>query len=460
MFDAAVVCVCVVTSVGGAVEREAARNNKHTLRRTNKVRTIHAQTVRNSLSLRNPDCKHEHDTDALADDTKMPFVPPTMSTKRNAIGAGIPRALHSVLDPYAFAPIPEPDEDDWLFDRGSAKGQTFDKYVRDWRPLRSNLKNTSRRKLYLQPIGTAKDVARFPNVDALATGVHAFFGLETIVLPMISLSELGTKAATSIRRRGQQRNAGDINTALKRLTPPDAFACAGVTMHDLYKGDFNYLFGLGGRADGVGFGVFSFHRHDPASPDCEFHHGATERRPGDDAVMLRRAFTTLTHELGHAFAFKHCVFFSCLMQGANSLEEAEGRWTDLCPVCLRKLLWVTMQESAEGARARYERLAHFFAQHPQSFPAHLEFILRRIAPELPPGEACKPCDDDHDDDQTGDLLKVVCAHMGRARGTDRGRARQRGQPPLVASATRAGRKRMSRVGPGADHELLEQDAFL
>ena len=58
------------------------------------------------------------------------------------------------------------------------------------------------------------------------------------------------------------------------------------------------------------------------------------------------------------------------------------------------------------------------------------------------------------------LSKVVCAHMGRARGTDRGRARQRGQPPLVASATRVGRKRMSRVGPGADHELLEQDAFL
>ena len=128
-------------------------------------------------------------------------------------------------------------------------------------------------------------------LGALAAGVHAFFGLETTVLPMLSLNELGTKAATTIRRRGYQRNAGDINTALKRIQPPDAFACAGVTMHDLYKSDFNYLFGLGGRSGGVGFGVFSFHRHDPASPDCEFHHGGAERRPGDAMRDLSKSAT-------------------------------------------------------------------------------------------------------------------------------------------------------------------------
>ena len=34
---------------------------------------------------------------------------------------------------------------------------------------------------------------------------------------------------------------------------------------------------------------------------------------------------TLCHEICHILGMKHCTFYSCLMQGANSLEEAEKR---------------------------------------------------------------------------------------------------------------------------------------
>ena len=61
-------------------------------------------------------------------------------------------------------------------------------------------------------------------------------------------------------------------------------------MHDLYKGDYNYLFGLGSSS---GVGVFSFFRQDPASPACEFWNGTDEREEGDDEVLLRRASATL-----------------------------------------------------------------------------------------------------------------------------------------------------------------------
>ena len=94
--------------------------------------------------------------------------------------------------------------------------------------------------------------------------------------------------------------------------------------------------------------------------------------------MLRRGFQTLTHELGHTFGLKHCVFFSCLMQGANSLEEAEGRMPDLCPVCLRKLLWVTRSENATAVQARYERLLHFFSSQPAGFEKHLAWVQSRL----------------------------------------------------------------------------------
>jgi archaemetzincin len=351
----------------------------------------------------------------------MPFSRPDIATQRRAIGAHIPRKLRPLLEPHMFDPIPVPDEDDWLFER-SGKGQTFKDYEQAWAPLRTNLKSTSRRKIYLQPIGTEKHSARFPDLKVLAAGVEAFFGLETKVLPLMSLSSLGAKG--EIRRRGSQVSAGDINSALKRMaamTLADAFSIAGVTMHDLYKGDFNYLFGLGGRSGGLGFGVFSFHRHDPASADCEFHHGSAERRPGDDAIMLRRAHWTLTHELGHSLGLKHCVYFSCLMQGANSLGEAEARIPDLCPVCLRKLLWATNCESREGACDRYERIARFYAQHPESFADHHEWILRRIAPKLALPEQPQECEVESQPDADGGAEGAHEAVVARAEGEARAR---------------------------------------
>jgi archaemetzincin len=37
------------------------------------------------------------------------------------------------------------------------------------------------------------------------------------------------------------------------------------------------------------------------------------------------------------FGMRHRVFFQCLMNGANHLEEVDATPMHLCPVCLRKL---------------------------------------------------------------------------------------------------------------------------
>ena len=194
---------------------------------------------------------------------------------------------------------------------------------------------------------------------------------------MVTLKELETRGHTRIARRGAQLDASAINNNLKQLLPADGFTLCGVTMRDIYKGDMNYLFGLAFMSSRVG--IFSFHRHQPNAPECEFFHGSLQRQPGDEHVLLRRALQTLTHEIGHTFGLKHCVFFSCLMQGANSLEEAEGRMPDLCAVCLRKLLFITRSESDDGMRARYERLLAFYRAHHESFGgAHLAWVQRRL----------------------------------------------------------------------------------
>mmetsp|Transcript_46718 Transcript_46718/g.77321 ORF Transcript_46718/g.77321 Transcript_46718/m.77321 type:complete len:488 (+) Transcript_46718:126-1589(+) len=314
------------------------------------------------------------------------WKPPTLAAQKAAIGLRTaPKDLAPWLQPNLYPPIAEPDEDDW----GRGKGQTFEKYVAGNQRVGRKAK---RIKIYLQPLGNAEQATSFPSLATLAEGVSAFYGMECAVLPMMTLKELEARGKVKIRTRGKKRqvNANDINNNLKAFAlPADGFTLCAVTMHDLYKGDFNYLFGLAFLTAHVG--VFSFYRHQPNVPECEYHHGRLERQPGDEAVLLRRGYQTLSHELGHTFGLKHCVYFSCLMQGANSLEEAEGRMTDLCPVCLRKLLWCVNTESSPAVRARYERLHAFFSAQPQSFGNHLAWVRSRLSNPDGGAPKCERC---------------------------------------------------------------------
>lgn len=131
------------------------------------------------------------------------------------------------------------------------------------------------------------------------------------------------------------------------------------------------MFGQALASDGVG--VFSFSRYalDPQTGDFPLpwagappngsnygeSKGGTQKKKsglpkgGGDAhvavgggaggtllgTVLRRSCAVLTHEVGHLFGLKHCVYFECLMNGSNSSKESEIRPIHLCPVCLKKL---------------------------------------------------------------------------------------------------------------------------
>ena len=52
---------------------------------------------------------------------------------------------------------------------------------------------------------------------------------------------------------------------------------------------------------------------------------------------LMRYMKTTTHETGHMFSIRHCIEYKCLMNGSNSLPEADRKPLYLCPNCLAKL---------------------------------------------------------------------------------------------------------------------------
>jgi archaemetzincin len=43
------------------------------------------------------------------------------------------------------------------------------------------------------------------------------------------------------------------------------------------------------------------------------------------------------HEITHMFGLRHCIFYKCLMNGSNHLEESSNKPMEMCVVCLRKL---------------------------------------------------------------------------------------------------------------------------
>lgn len=225
-------------------------------------------------------------------------------------------------------PLGEPQPGDWLWSFREP-GQTFDDYSR----IAFNRRTERRRTLHLQPYDDLR-----PHQRALLAPVREyvslFFDTPTAVLP-----------ARKLRRRWldsrrQQYDAEAIADDLAERVPLHSLGLLGVAGSDLFALRLSFVFGVGlfqRRA-----GVYSLHRY------------GTRRLP-----LLRRTLQLATHELGHMFSLKHCVFYACLMNGTNSLAESDRQPLHLCPVCLAKL----HHNLGFDPPTRHRRLARYYREH-------------------------------------------------------------------------------------------------
>ena len=256
----------------------------------------------------------------------MAFTPPNPEEALRAIGRtqGLPIILQRALDPGTdFAPIPVPKPGDWLAEHREV-GQTFDDFVR----VGPTKPDTLRSKIFLQPLGEFPE-GRTVSLETLKAYGSAFFAMDVEVLPPVAIDGSQLRARISPYSRNRQLFTPDILIFLRSRLPPDAFCLLAITMEDLYPHpSWNFVFGQASLRDRVG--VFSFARYDPA-----FY--GQERGKDYQEVLVRRTCKVLVHEIGHMFSLHHCIFFKCVMNGSNHLQESDARPLTLCPVCLRKL---------------------------------------------------------------------------------------------------------------------------
>ncbi len=277
------------------------------------------------------------------------FAVPSKHDRVGAVGEldGLDPAMRRAFtDSGEFEAKKAPEPSDWLAAHKEA-GQTFGQYLK----ARPNIPNDRRAKLYLLPLGKfAKGKA--PDIGELRDYSEAYFyPLKVVILPEVGDSAVPTKARVNSFSGRKQWKSTDILRWLPEKLPGDAYAMIAVTMTDLYPDEsWNFVFGQASLRNRVG--VFSFARYHPGWR-------GREADDGTDALVLRRAAKVLTHETGHMFGIRHCIYYECNMNGANHLGEADATPMHLCPVCLRKMQHATGFDPA----TRYRKLRAFYQKH-------------------------------------------------------------------------------------------------
>jgi len=133
---------------------------------------------------------------------------------------------------------------------------------------------------------------------------------------------------------------------------------------DLYPEPlWNFVFGQASITSGVG--VYSFARYDPV-----FY--GQKRTKDYEKILLKRSCKVLTHEMAHMFGLNHCIYYRCVLNGSNHLEESDARPLHLCPVCLRKLHHSIGFDVCD----RYRRLYYFYQR--VGFNEDSRWVLKRL----------------------------------------------------------------------------------
>ena len=309
------------------------------------------------------------------------FIKPTPKEITDAIGledseSQFMKFLRKCSETHSdsiFSPIETPGPSDWL-SNFPTKPQPFYK----WQQKIRNHVSFQKRTIYILPLGEfvadkTQDESKEVGGAKMATIGQIFLrdleiysqlffpSMIVKLLEEVPLSKLNCQSRHHVVDDGvtrEQLMIPGIFDYMKSILPRDAYCMLAVTMIDLYPNeDWNFVFGRASLMKRIG--VFSFVRHHPYFFDKDKSVSVaslSELSPEEYQLLKWRAIKVLTHEIIHMFGLRHCVYFTCLMNGSNHAEESDRKLTFLCPVCLRK-----MQDAIKfDFLARYKDLLAFF----------------------------------------------------------------------------------------------------
>jgi archaemetzincin len=313
-----------------------------------------------------------------------PSSPRSEGTRSEGTEAPLPEADLIAMNRYVelspkraeaagFAKAPEPQPGDWRL--GPGKNETHQSFYEFWK---GRCKQRPRGEaLVLRWLGPSP-ASLEPTKEALRRFLSLYYQ-QPVRWGSPLQGSFRTRATSDSPSGGIQYHTEPILEALAKRVPEDARLVMGLTLHDLYPEE-SWSFVFGEAAPHHRVGLYSLARLSPA-----FHTTGVDDR--EKRAALVRAMKVLVHEVGHIMGLSHCVKFSCLMAGSNSLEEADRQPLHLCPVCLSKIAWSLDLD----VRARYESLARFLRSRSLEVEARwYELQTARLGPGKAAGLKTRP----------------------------------------------------------------------
>jgi archaemetzincin len=333
---------------------------------------------------------------------KGPFVPPPLEEGIKAISVeAAPNSQTKLLSEsiQEFFPVisaPQPGEwleSFWNYEEYETASQ-FDKAL----DPNQRFGFEGRNKIYLTTLGDFN----VPSLELLCDYISRSIQVPCIPLPPVSLevpsgderkrnstskksflvnavdSTNGKEYGIMARERkgiGIQLFTEDVFKMLVDMNPPDGWCTVAATMFDLYPGEsWNFVFGQAHLETKTG--VFSFVRYHPG-----FGTKAGTAAPLDadqEQHLTVLGCKILVHEILHLFYMRHCVYFECLINGANNQDEASKHPLYICPVCLHKLI---VQIPGFDIKKHYQDLIEFYIKSGKGihlWEEHKEWMQKRL----------------------------------------------------------------------------------
>jgi archaemetzincin len=244
-----------------------------------------------------------------------------------------------------------PDIGDWLM-YNKEYGQTHQNFMRS-----EVIPVFDKDVIYLAPITYGDDDLNQGFINALVIMCQSYFhGMKVKLLPK-KLDIRGTGCEIRVINSRIQINVNDVIRLLTSELPPDAYCLLGFTEKDLIKGNKKRTgsFIYGNTNSRVS--VFSFTRYDPL-----YHLNPTKDEREQEKLMkyyfilLKRICKVTVNEVIHLFGLKNCIYFQCIMNGYNTMEEFDNIPLEMCPVCLRKVYTVICQKGVNDFKRVGEML--------------------------------------------------------------------------------------------------------
>eukprot|EP01012_Entosiphon_sulcatum_P015018 TRINITY_DN20049_c0_g1_i4.p1 TRINITY_DN20049_c0_g1~~TRINITY_DN20049_c0_g1_i4.p1 ORF type:complete len:298 (-),score=11.37 TRINITY_DN20049_c0_g1_i4:930-1823(-) len=216
--------------------------------------------------------------------------------------------------------LPKPKPGDWLFSHKET-GQS----LTDFKNSNPLTPIQTARTIYLKPIGNFTEF-QLKEIEITRQYLEVFFQLKTITLNKLNNDVVPLNARRIDSQQHEQLLATYIrDTVIAKIKPKDAIAIMGITEMDLYPNPkWNYVFGLASYQEGLA--VSSIFR---------LQNGQLSEK--NFKLSLTRLLKISSHEIGHIFGLKHCIYAQCVMNGTNSMQENDRSTLRLCVNCQNKL---------------------------------------------------------------------------------------------------------------------------